>query len=90
MSNFSKLEFDVMDEVYFISSFQQIADNTNATTEELMAVLKSLLQKEFIHQLIYNSTLHDFEKMDKYDEAQLETASYVASRKGLLAHNSSN
>jgi hypothetical protein len=90
MSAFSKLEFDVMDEVYFISTFKQIGANTKAATEELVQALINLLQKEFIQQLIYNPSLHDFEKMDKYDEAQLETASYVATRKGLLAHNSDN
>ena len=90
MSTFSRLEFDVMDEVYFMSSFKQIAANTKASTEELTQTLISLLQNEFIQQLIYNPVINDFEKMDKYDEAQLTTASYVATRKGLLAHNSSN
>jgi len=88
MSAFSNMEFDVMDEVYFISSFIQIMENTGIETEQLRDVLTNLLQKGFVQQLIYNESLHDFEKMEVYNETQLESASYVATKKGLLAHNS--
>lgn len=76
-----------MDELYFLSSFGQIMTNTGAGSDELKEAILHLLQQDFIQQHLYSETLHDFEKMEFYDEAKLETASYVATRKGLLAHN---
>ena len=90
MSFFNKLEFDVMDEVYFISSFEQVMENTGAGKEELREVLLSLLQNNFVQQLIYNESLHDFEKLELYNASKMESSSYVATKKGLLAHNSNN
>ncbi len=87
MSTFSELEFEIMDELYFLSSFRQIMTNTGADGNELKKAILHLLQQDFIQQHIYNESLHDFEKMDYYDEAKIESASYVATRKGLMAHN---
>lgn len=90
MSTFNQLEFEVMDELYLLSSFQQIKEATGAPAADLKNVLLSLLQNNYIRQMVYSKSLNDYEPMEIYDESKLESSSYVATKKGLLAHNSND
>lgn len=79
-------EFDVLDELYFLTSFDDLFKNCNLTAEELKEILESLLQKGWVKCLknkdeeIPDHEL-DFENCFKeYD--------YLATKSGLFAHNS--
>jgi len=87
MNIFSELEFEIMDELYFLSSFRQLMTNTGADSNELKVAILHLLQQNYIQQYVFNESLQDFDKLEFYDKSKLESASYVATRKGLLAHN---
>lgn len=87
MNNLSEEEFAVMDEIYFPVSFETILKNTKSDKVKLEMVLKNLLRKEFVHQMKYNEKLKDYERCLEADFEKMETNLYVASKKGLLAHN---
>ena len=87
IENLSENEYAIMDEIYFPTSFDAIVKNTKLSREDVSSLLKNLLQKEFVHQMKFNETMNDYERCLDADYSHPETYLYVASKKGLLAHN---
>lgn len=82
------IEFQILDELYFLQSYSYLAKAVGLSDDQLRAGLMSLLQKGWAR--CYKSpseevdfTLHDFDK-------QFRNYFYLASKAGLLAHNSSD
>lgn len=86
-SKITAAEFDVMDEIYFVTPYQEVLQNSGLKEELLKDVLKQLLNKKYIWQMRYSNSLKDFEKMEVPDHEHLEQFNYLASKEGLLAHN---
>jgi len=84
----SDLEFSVLDELYFVTSFDSLSESVPATEAELISTLTFLLDKKFIHQLIFDEAKKDYTKLEIYDRDVLKQTSFVASKEGLLLHNS--
>lgn len=82
------LEFQIMDEVYFLCSFQQLLQVIGCDEEKLNDSLIELLNKNFIQQLVFDEDEKDYLKLESPDFSRIKTASYVATKKGLLEHNS--
>ena len=88
MSSLSDLEYRVLDELYFLSSFQTLKENLKEEESEFRRALKSLLEQELVVQI--KSTSGREEKLDVPDFNTLEESYFVASKKGLLIHNTRN
>ncbi len=82
------LEFQIMDEVYFLCSFQQLHQVIGCDEEKLNDSLIELLKQDFIQQLVFEDEEKDYLKLELPDFSRIKTASYVATKKGLLEHNS--
>ena len=79
-------EFDVLDELYFVTSFEKLQKSVGLPEEEVKTVLESLLQKGWV-KCFYADT--DEVVTDNRMLAQNYTAyHYLATKAGLLAHNS--
>ncbi|MTI32783.1 hypothetical protein [Xanthovirga aplysinae] len=80
------LEYEVLDELYFVQSYSQLSQSTDVAEEKLFAVLKDLLKNHWIKCLkspeeeVFDEDLN-FEKYYKHYY-------YLATKKGLMAHNS--
>ena len=90
MNALTELEFLILDEVYFVSSYHTILKNLGCEEEQFRKTLINLLEKAWIAQLKYNEEKKDFEKLDAYEISFLEASSFVATKEGLLIHNSRN
>ncbi|MCS6832491.1 MAG: transporter [Flammeovirgaceae bacterium] len=82
----SDVEYQVLDELYFVISFEKLKENTGLSEEELKNCLYQMLEKGWIKcfkdkEAREIATDIDFE--NKYAQYQ-----YLATKKGLLAHNS--
>ncbi|GDX53467.1 hypothetical protein LBMAG27_25140 [Bacteroidota bacterium] len=84
----NELEFQIMDEVYFLCSFQQLLQVFGCNDEKLSDSLVELLKKDFIQQLVFDDDEKDYLKLELPDFSRIKSASYVATKKGLLEHNS--
>jgi len=80
-------EFDVLDELYFVTPFHELREHVGLPEEELKEILIILSEKGW---------LKCFGNMDEelpLDDINLETEYkkyfYLASKEGLLAHNRS-
>ena len=84
----SELEYLILDELYFVSSYQEILNNVGCEGELFKVVITGLLEKGLAVQMTYNTDLKDFIKLDHADRNLLEHSHFVATRQGLIVHNS--
>lgn len=77
-------EFDLLDELYFLQSYEQLKKELDWDDRKLLATLQALLEKGWIK--CYSSpeeeVLHNIQ-IDKEGENYL----YLATKEGLLEHN---
>ena len=90
MSALSDLEFLILDELYFISSYNTVLQNVGYDEEIFRSALISLLEKGWISQMKYDSGRNDFERFDEADSTSISKSYFVATKQGLLIHNSRN
>lgn len=84
----SDLEYDVLDELYFVQSYSQLRDTLSWDDQMLKTALESLLRKDWIR--CYSSPTEEL-LGDEIDlETRFHTYYYLASKTGLFAHNSSD
>lgn len=83
----SDLEYDILDELYFVQSYHELSRKLLWEDEMLKATLSGLLKKGWIK--CYSSPKDEIPENDLDFEIQYRNYFYIASKKGLLAHNSS-
>lgn len=81
----SDLEFDVLDELYFVVSYQHIKEELALEDKTLKSVLQQLLEKGWVRCYLSASEEALDEEID-FDN-KYQTYYYLASKKGLLAHH---
>lgn len=82
----SEDEFDLLDELYFVQSYDYLKKELDWEDEKLLFILQELADKEWINCFFGP----DEEVFDDPDIANYgKTYFYLASKKGLLAHNAS-
>ena len=79
------LEFDVLDELYFVISYPDLAEACGLSDEELIATLQDLYQKGWIKVL--NSVDEEVKSSEMDLTADFAAYYYLATKNGLLAHN---
>jgi DNA-binding IclR family transcriptional regulator len=80
-------EFDILDELYFVTSFRDLAQKTGLPASTLENQLRPLLEQDYVKcfypdpdtELAYEITSFGAIARDCY---------YLATKAGLLAHNS--
>jgi len=80
------LEFDVMDELYFVISFIDLSRQTGVEEVQLKKVLEMLLSKNYVKCFENVSDELPHEQVDF--EQNYRNYHYLASKEGLFAHNS--
>lgn len=81
----SELEFDVLDELYFVISFADLQQATTLSSSDLKAVLDSLFQKGWLK--VFSSMSEELPEAEVRQDFDYEAHYYLASKAGLLAHN---
>lgn len=81
----TELEFDVLEELYFVVPYRHLQEETDLDDDTLKGVLRALLGKGWVKCFLTTSEEAvegeiDFE--NKYKDYY-----YLASKQGLLAHN---
>lgn len=79
-------EFDVLDELYFVVSFQDLQEQTDLGEEELRHTLSSLVAKEWVK--CFKAIDVEVPRQEFDFKAHYSKYYYLATKKGLFAHNS--
>ncbi len=82
------IEFDILDELYFVETFETLQKNLNFEKNTLKNYLKQLLAKGWIKYFSENqeeifANMTDFKAFDE----NFDKYSYLATKAGLTAHN---
>lgn len=80
------LEFDVLDELYFLQSYQDLDKSLDLSNHELKSTLQLLLVKGWLK--CYVSPTEEMEFESSAFEKDYRNYHYLATKAGLLAHNS--
>jgi hypothetical protein len=83
----SDKEFDVLDELYFLQSFASLEKLLPYGGRELAEILENLIVKEWVRCYKAPDDEIKFDKSGYWEE--YHKYYYLASKEGLLAHNSS-
>ncbi len=80
------LEFDLLDELYFVNSYQSVADSLGWDESILVKTLHSVLDKGWLR--CYKSPEEEIPEEEINLDSEYRKYFYLASKKGLFAHNS--
>lgn len=80
------LQFEILDELYFVISFDEIKSKLDMDESILLEELQKLVEKEWVKCFKKNIDL-SFEEISK-DLLDYKSYQFLASKKGLFAHNS--
>jgi len=80
------LEFEILDELYFLITYQNLAQRVSVSEKELRNVLGNMVSKRWVR--CFRAVDEDLEWEDVDFEHQYTNYHYLASKAGLLAHNS--
>lgn len=78
---------DILDELYFVTSFQDLKASLNLPDETLCPELKKLLALEFVKSFFPDPDSEIAFSPENFDQ-DCKRYFYLATKKGLLAHNS--
>lgn len=81
----SDREFDVLDELYFVTHFEELRKVTGLSSDDLWQTLVGLRKKGWLK--IYKTVSEELSKIDLEAANDYQTYYYLASKEGLLAHN---
>ncbi len=81
----SDLEFDILDELYFVTHFDELKEATNISLDNLRTTLIGLRKKGWIK--VYESMSEEMSDTVINIEEDFQHYFYLASKEGLLAHN---
>ncbi len=84
----SDLEYRILDELYFLSSFENLIENVSDKRDAVLNALKNLLDDGLVTQVRIEGGKE--EKLELPDYSSMEESYFVASKRGLLIHNSRN
>jgi hypothetical protein len=84
----SDLEYDVLDELYFLQPYRNLRTSLQWDDQMLRNTIEKLLQKDWIR--CYASPTEELFGEDIDLETGYQSYFYLASKSGLFAHNSSD
>ena len=80
------LEFSVLDELYFVTAFEELEKSVDLPRDELISVLNSLWEKGWLR--CYLDVDNELDPGNADIGNQFHKYHYLASKEGLFAHNS--
>lgn len=79
-------EFDIIDELYFVTAFADLQTSTGYSDQQLKVNLKKLVEKGWVR--LYETVDEESEIDHVNFENDFKAYFYLASKKGLFEHNS--
>lgn len=82
------LEDQILENLYFVEPFQNLSEQINEPEETLINALFSLIDKNWIQPMVQDPKTHEYFKTHDFNPDTPEMYYYLATKEGLLAHNS--
>jgi hypothetical protein len=82
------LEFDILNCLYFVEPFEKILEEVSYTPAIVGDTLKTLIHKKMVVAMKWDDEKQDYLRSFIYDSDNMHAYSYLATKEGLIAHNS--
>lgn len=83
----SPIEYDILNAVYFVEPFETILSECKYPESVIADVLKQLIHKKYIATLLFDNEKQEYVRTFFYDSDNMRAYAYLATKEGLLAHN---
>jgi hypothetical protein len=84
----SAIEYDILNAIYFVEPFQNILDECKAPEKIVADVLKQLIAKKFVSPMQFDEEKQEYVRTYFYDSDDMHAYHYLATKEGLMIHNS--
>ncbi len=84
----SDIEYDILNAIYFVESFEHIVEECPAPPAVIADVLKQLIHKKYVTPMRWDEEKTEYVRSFIYDTDNMNAYHYLATKEGLLAHNS--
>lgn len=84
----SELEWDILNCLYFVEPFSNILSETGYPMPIVADGLKTLIHRKMVVPMRFDEDKQEYIRTFFYDSDDMEAYSYLATKEGLLAHNS--
>lgn len=81
------LEYRILDSLYFVEPFDRIVAECGEKPAIVSDVIEQLLHKKLIVPMRWDEEKSDYVSSFMYDRDDLNAYSYMATKEGLMAHN---
>jgi len=82
------LEIDILNCLYFVEPFDKILEEVSYPPNVVADALKTLIHKKMVSVMSWEEDSGDYKRSFIYDTDNMRAFSYLATKEGLLAHNS--
>lgn len=83
----NELQFQILDSVYFVESFEHIVEEAEEPRAIVIDELRTLIDRGWIQVMEFNEEKGDYFRTLYYDTDNMDQYSYLATKDGLLKHN---
>lgn len=87
-SQLTDIEYDVLNAIYFVESFEHIVSECARPPAIVGDVLKQLIHRKYVVPMRWDEEKTEFVRSFIYDTDNMNAYSYLATKEGLMAHNS--
>jgi hypothetical protein len=84
----SDIEYEILNAVYFVEPFENILSECNEKEPVVADVLKQLIHKKYIVPMKWDEDKKEYVRSFIYDTDNMHSYSYLATKEGLMIHNS--
>lgn len=82
------IEYQILDCLYFVEPFEKILEEVPYPASTVADVLKTLIHKKMVTAMRWDEEAQDYKRGFFYDSDNMHAYAYLATKDGLLAHNS--
>ncbi len=87
MRELTEVEYDILNAVYFVESFDKIIEDVKYPVNILADSLKFLIRKKLVSPMRWDEKRSEFVRSFMYDSDNMRAYRYIITREGLEAHN---
>ncbi|MEZ4773413.1 MAG: hypothetical protein R3D00_09530 [Bacteroidia bacterium] len=81
------VQFQILDSVYFVESFQNILEESGEQVPVVVDELRTMIDRGWLQVMEFDEAKGDFTRTSIFDTDHLENYHFLATKAGLLKHN---
>ena len=81
------IEYDILNAIYFVESFEHILEECKEKPAIIADVIKQLIHKRYIVPMRWDEEKTEYVRSFIYDTDDMRAYHYLATKEGLIAHN---